>query len=410
MLRAAGREARLAAALAQLTALRVDTERLLHVPRRAAAPATAAAAAVDEDADAAAATAVDHDGDAEGAAAGVAARDARRIDCAARLPSVLGAAIAAVAASRATSDEVAHALSTGDAWADADGALASVPAESALAGPLRELRAAAVARRAAAVGEVSGAEAAMTRLLQGADTEDPAGVDALLAARRDGLTKALDAHTVAAVAASVEAKVPREALLAMQRHRADDARRVGALEEEVEAAAAALTHVHERAVAAALAFASNSAAAAAKADAVVAAAETVLESDCALKKLRAAARKQPLLAGAVAAAEASYAAAVSQRDALWAASKEPLKKFFPEHYAATVESLEDFTTGDGATEPKAAASGGTATECKICFDAEWGVMLVPCRHVCVCRGCAEQLLRCPVCRAAVQAREAVFPS
>ena len=45
-------------------------------------------------------------------------------------------------------------------------------------------------------------------------------------------------------------------------------------------------------------------------------------------------------------------------------------------------------------------------DCVICMDERKSVVLLPCKHMCVCSACAEQLTRvksacCPVCRTVV---------
>jgi hypothetical protein len=48
--------------------------------------------------------------------------------------------------------------------------------------------------------------------------------------------------------------------------------------------------------------------------------------------------------------------------------------------------------------------------CVVCQSAEKSVVLLPCRHVCLCRGCAnnEQVKDCPLCRIHIQDKIAVF--
>ena len=53
------------------------------------------------------------------------------------------------------------------------------------------------------------------------------------------------------------------------------------------------------------------------------------------------------------------------------------------------------------------------TMCVVCFDAPKDHLIVPCGHMCVCAGCAEQLTNtrtptCPVCRAAIRETVKVF--
>lgn len=50
----------------------------------------------------------------------------------------------------------------------------------------------------------------------------------------------------------------------------------------------------------------------------------------------------------------------------------------------------------------AGGSGGESQECVVCLTAPRDTVLLPCRHMCVCSDCAQQLRRqtnkCPVCR------------
>lgn len=46
--------------------------------------------------------------------------------------------------------------------------------------------------------------------------------------------------------------------------------------------------------------------------------------------------------------------------------------------------------------------------CVVCIDAEKSVLLLPCRHVCVCKLCSRQIDSCPVCRAQIQDKINVF--
>lgn len=43
-----------------------------------------------------------------------------------------------------------------------------------------------------------------------------------------------------------------------------------------------------------------------------------------------------------------------------------------------------------------ASAGG---ECVICLEGALDVVLLPCRHQCVCRVCLKEIDRCPICRA-----------
>jgi hypothetical protein len=43
--------------------------------------------------------------------------------------------------------------------------------------------------------------------------------------------------------------------------------------------------------------------------------------------------------------------------------------------------------------------GRGAGECVICLEHAPAVVLLPCRHFCVCRTCLEEIDQCPICRA-----------
>jgi hypothetical protein len=53
------------------------------------------------------------------------------------------------------------------------------------------------------------------------------------------------------------------------------------------------------------------------------------------------------------------------------------------------------------------------TQCVVCFDAPKDHLVLPCKHLCVCEACAEQLTKtrtptCPVCREPIQQTMKVF--
>jgi hypothetical protein len=53
------------------------------------------------------------------------------------------------------------------------------------------------------------------------------------------------------------------------------------------------------------------------------------------------------------------------------------------------------------------------TMCVVCFDAPKDHLVLPCKHLCVCEACAEQLTKtrtptCPVCREPIQQTMKVF--
>jgi hypothetical protein len=55
------------------------------------------------------------------------------------------------------------------------------------------------------------------------------------------------------------------------------------------------------------------------------------------------------------------------------------------------------------------------TMCVVCFDAPKDHLVLPCKHLCVCEACAEQLTKtrtpmCPVCRGPIRETTKVFCS
>lgn len=46
--------------------------------------------------------------------------------------------------------------------------------------------------------------------------------------------------------------------------------------------------------------------------------------------------------------------------------------------------------------------------CKVCLDAEIGIVFLPCGHLCCCQACAPNVGQCPVCRADIHNRVHVF--
>jgi len=53
-------------------------------------------------------------------------------------------------------------------------------------------------------------------------------------------------------------------------------------------------------------------------------------------------------------------------------------------------------------------SKATSLACIVCLEAPREILLLPCRHVCCCKACADKLERCPVCRARKSAFNKVF--
>ena len=48
------------------------------------------------------------------------------------------------------------------------------------------------------------------------------------------------------------------------------------------------------------------------------------------------------------------------------------------------------------------AAVGLDDECVICLSEPKGIFLLPCRHLCVCKGCLVHIDKCPVCRASFE--------
>ncbi|PKA59535.1 hypothetical protein AXF42_Ash016559 [Apostasia shenzhenica] len=46
--------------------------------------------------------------------------------------------------------------------------------------------------------------------------------------------------------------------------------------------------------------------------------------------------------------------------------------------------------------------------CRVCFEAEICMVLLPCRHRTLCRSCAEKCKKCPICRIAIEERMPVY--
>ena len=48
--------------------------------------------------------------------------------------------------------------------------------------------------------------------------------------------------------------------------------------------------------------------------------------------------------------------------------------------------------------------------CKVCLNADVGVVFLPCGHLVVCKNCAPNLRSCPVCRRRINETIKVFMS
>lgn len=65
-----------------------------------------------------------------------------------------------------------------------------------------------------------------------------------------------------------------------------------------------------------------------------------------------------------------------------------------------------------AASEAAAPAGAPTSECILCMDAERCVVLRPCRHLCLCEGCAKAVMgcdrRCPLCRKEIEDVQVVY--
>jgi len=46
--------------------------------------------------------------------------------------------------------------------------------------------------------------------------------------------------------------------------------------------------------------------------------------------------------------------------------------------------------------------------CRICFEGEIAVVLLPCRHRILCSACSEKCKKCPICRVSIMERMPVY--
>ena len=58
--------------------------------------------------------------------------------------------------------------------------------------------------------------------------------------------------------------------------------------------------------------------------------------------------------------------------------------------------------------PPAAEEGDDDASCVVCLARPRAVVLLPCRHLCMCALCAAGVSTCPMCRGAVEETMVVF--
>jgi hypothetical protein len=46
--------------------------------------------------------------------------------------------------------------------------------------------------------------------------------------------------------------------------------------------------------------------------------------------------------------------------------------------------------------------------CRVCFEREISVVLLPCRHRVLCRNCSDKCKKCPFCRITIEERLPVY--
>jgi hypothetical protein len=116
---------------------------------------------------------------------------------------------------------------------------------------------------------------------------------------------------------------------------------------------------------------------------------------------------------AKAAAEAAAAAAAVKAAAEAEAAAELLQA--EEEMVALTLRMQQMRARVGSSAVPAAHQDTEETMCVVCFDAPKDHLVLPCKHLCVCAGCAEQLTNtrtptCPVCRGPIRETMKVFCS
>ena len=73
--------------------------------------------------------------------------------------------------------------------------------------------------------------------------------------------------------------------------------------------------------------------------------------------------------------------------------------------------MEESSNISAAYEARDGSELSQGTECTICFDAPKTIVLFPCKHLCLCSNCSatKNVVKCPMCAAAIQYKLDIFP-
>jgi hypothetical protein len=145
--------------------------------------------------------------------------------------------------------------------------------------------------------------------------------------------------------------------------------------------------------------------------ALVAEAREMIEQAKAVQAERARAAAVEAEAAAAVAAERARVAA---EEAVTAAAE---RQLIEARLAALALETQHLQAQLGSSVVPAAAPnpGAEETQCVVCFDAPKDHLVLPCKHLCVCEACAQQLTKtrtpmCPVCRGPIIQTMKVFCS
>jgi hypothetical protein len=125
------------------------------------------------------------------------------------------------------------------------------------------------------------------------------------------------------------------------------------------------------------------------------------------ERAKAAAEAAAAAAAVKAAAEAEAAAELLQAEEEMAALTSRMQ--------SDALRMQQMRARVGSSAVPAAHQDTEETMCVVCFDAPKDHLVLPCKHLCVCAGCAEQLTNtrtptCPVCRGPIRETMKVFCS